>query len=54
MRRIDGTFAKSVMINDGRELRRNSDFGVAAGDGRKFPEGNCRKSKLPRAKNQPV
>ena len=34
------------MQNDGRELRRNSDFGVAAGNGRKRPGCYSRESKL--------
>jgi hypothetical protein len=54
MRRNEEPSAIQRTINDGRELRRNSDFGVAAGDGRKRPDGNSRKSKLSRAKNQPV
>jgi len=40
------TFANSADDKRWRELRRNSDFGVAAGDGRKRPDGDTRRPKL--------
>jgi hypothetical protein len=55
MKRIDGTSPIQRMRNDGRELRRHSDFGVAPGPGRRgynrhrrpnFPVRRTSRSKL--------